>query len=281
MSYEKPTTDNEALSADERKIREMCLSLKKMDAPPDFDFKLRARLADAEPVARRPRFGFAFRYALPALGLILALGLLAYTGGFLSSNNNAMVAGGSDAPPTAAVTPAAAVTDPATPQKSEPPNDTIAVLPAPQISPKVRAIEIAGGKLNEKKRVFRDEDRNPGGGSKDLSLTSVSPKQPNFNAPIEIPKNPRNNERANALSVKEAFSILGISAAFENGKWTVNSVTANGVGANSGIREKDIVEAIDDQPLAGETISLKNASVKTVTVTRDGARTQITLRSKQ
>src|SRR5215213_7574369 len=99
MIYEKSQNETEILSADEQKLREMCLSLKKVDAPKDFYFKVKARIAGAKPSDFQPRFGFAFRYGLPALALILVLGLVAYNGGFLSSNNSPSVVRSSVAPP--------------------------------------------------------------------------------------------------------------------------------------------------------------------------------------
>ena len=103
----------------------------------------------------------------------------------------------------------------------------------------------------------------------------------NWNFQKTLPQNPQNVENPNSISVKDVLSINGINADFENGKWTVKSVTANSIGESSGVKENDIIEAIDNQPLSGETINGKTFSGKTITVVRNGGKSQIKLRNKQ
>ena len=97
MSYQEIKNEPEILSADDQKLREMCLSLKKIDAPANFDFRLKARIAGSRKSDFQPRFGWAFRYALPALALIFAFVFLAYNSGFFTSENKTVVAENSPA----------------------------------------------------------------------------------------------------------------------------------------------------------------------------------------
>lgn len=74
---------------------------------------------------------------------------------------------------------------------------------------------------------------------------------------------------------------MGINAEFESGKWTVKSLTPNGIGEASGVKENDVIEAIEDKLLAAEVIYGKSLSVKTITVSRAGGKSKIELRGKR
>jgi len=276
---EKSQNEQEILSADEQKVREMCLSLKKVDAPADFDFKLKARIASAKPSALQPRFGFALRYGLPALALILVLGLLAFNGGFLSSNDNPFVAESSPTPPTPALPQNGAVANAAPP---ETPNQNSAVLPANQSLPKAPQAEVAvsqpkKSEADKKRKVKNDNFM----GSVDKGLKEAPKIGPKGFDPKAVPQNIQNSEPSNPISVKEVLSTNGINADLENGKWKVRSVTANSVGESSGVKENDVIEAIDNQPLAAETVFIKTAKGQTITITRNGEKSQLKLSGKQ
>jgi hypothetical protein len=282
MKTEELKTDTEILSADEQKIREMCFSLKKIDAPPDFDFKLKARIASTSPRDFQPRFGFALRYAMPALALIFALGLLAFSGGFWSSKDNQTVAKSSiavtnPALPTNSMTSNFSATD----DKNQT-NGNPVILPANQESTKVPEKPlVADIILRTPKKDSRENKKESLGGSRDLSSTSVIPKQPNFNNSNTLLPNPQDNEKFTPMFVKDALSIMGVKAEFEKGKWTVKSVTANSLGDSSGVKENDIIEAIDNQPLSAETVFNKTVNGEVLIITRNGVKSRIKLRSKQ
>ena len=282
MSYKEPQTETEILSADEQKVREMCLSLKKIEAPKDFDFKLKARIAKANPRDFRPRFGFAFRYALPVLAMVFVLGFLAYSSGMFSfSKNNLTIAENSPEiknPSLPQNTLASAITSPKEPEST---NENPVISNSNQNLPKVSENQVAGIKPNkseiERTSNVKSDDSTR---SEDKAFKSTNVIQPRFEqkSPIQAPQN---NEKINPLTVKNVLSINGINADFENGKWTVKSVTANGIGESSGIKENDIIEAIDNQPLSVGTVFNKTATGKTITVTRGGEKLEIKLRNKQ
>jgi len=279
MITEESKNETEILSADEQKVREMCCSLKKIDAPKDFDFKLKARIANTKPHDFQPRFRFAFRYAMPALALFLVLGLLAYNGGFWSSNDNKIIAESSFGATNSALPQNTMVSNFSPPEQKT--DENLAVLPSNQSFPKLpEKTQVADNIPPIPKKDLRENKQNSNGGSKDFGFTRDIPKQPNFNSNPVLP-NPQNNEKSSPMPVKDVLSIMGVNANFENGKWTVKSVVANGLGEASGIKENDIIEAIDDQLLSAETINLKTFSGKILTVTRNGAKSQIKLRNKQ
>jgi len=280
MIDEKPTNETEILSADERKLREMCCALKKIDAPRDFDFKLRARIADSKQSDFKPRFGFAFRYALPALALMLVFGLLAYNGGFWASTDNQIVAETRNETSNPDLPQNTSVSNFSQPEQTPVVNST--VLTANQNLPKVPETEVAGIKPKspkiEKKRDAKNDDFK---GSELKSFKRTIEILPNGFDRKNAPQITQNAEKENPLPVKDVLSMNGINADFENGKWTVKSVTANSVGESSGVRENDVIEAIDNQTLSAETVFNKTVRGKTLTVTRGGEKSTIKLRNKQ
>lgn len=287
MNYEKPQNENETLNADEQRLREICLSLKKVDAPMDFDFKLKARIADSKASGFQPRFGFAFRYAMPALALIMFLGLLAYNSVFWSSPNNQIIAGGNSEPVSPALPQNSAVSSFAPSEIKEISNENSAALPSNQNFPKVPERAVAERRPQnirfEKKRELKNDNFK---GSNTSAFRIAPVIEPKDFEPENVPQNSQNNESQNIekiklTSVKEILSTNGINADFENGKWTVKSVGANSLGESSGVKEDDIIEAIDNQPLSAETVFNKTAGGKTITVTRKGEKSPLTLRIKQ
>lgn len=279
MNYETPKNETETLSADERKIGEMCRTLKQVEAPKDFDFKLKARIANSKAgdFAPRRRFIPAMRYALPALALILVLGLLAYNGGFLSPGNNSTIAGSSFAPQNTSQPQNDTVSSVAPPTTSTNANTT--ALPATQDSPKPDQVAIIQPKKASVETPRRPKE-NENGGSTDKSQKETPLLIPQF-TPRSLPQVPQDEESTNPIPVREVLSVNGINAAFENGKWTVKSVTPNSLGDSSGIKENDVIEAIDDQPVSGTTVFNKIVSGKTITVTRNGQKSVIKLQNKQ
>lgn len=280
MNDEKSPNETKILSADERRVGEMCRTLKKVEAPTDFHFKLRARLADSQASDFQPRFGFALRYALPALGLILVLGLLAYTNGFLSSTANPLVVHSTETPQSTAPPQNPAVSSLA-PAENNPPAVVVAeTSPEPAKAPEKNQPTLAANIPKPAKKELRHNSGDNSISSRDLASTGVQTKQPNFNGVI-VPKNSPIAENPAPLPVREVLSIMGISADFENGKWKVKSVSANSVGENSGVKANDVIEAIDEQTLSTETVFTKIVDGKTMTITRNGEKSQLRLRAKQ
>jgi hypothetical protein len=279
MNYEKSPNETEILNADERRVAEMCRILKKVEAPKDFDYHLKARLAARKARDFQPRFGFAFRYALPALGLILVLGLLAYTGGFLSSSNNSMVVRSTEAPPNLPLPENPAVSSYApTPQAADASQNVLPVNQSVPLTPVIAAAPRSPKKTEAAGRVRNVSDEATSSEDKTFRTTEVL--QPKGFEQNSQPSNSQNADKPNPISIKDVLSIMGISADFANGKWTVKSVAANSVGENSGVKANDVIEAIDEQSLSSETVFTKLVNGKSLTIRRKGEKSQINLRAK-
>ncbi len=282
MSYEEQKIETENLSADEQKIREMCISLKKIAAPRDFDFKLKARIANSKASDFQPRFGFAFRYAVPALAMIFVLGFLAFNSGMFSSpKNNSALAGSAPETKNPSLPQNTLVSATSDHQEQEQPNENSRVLPVIQKNTKItEGQQVAKVDPQKSKRIFDKVKKDSFKGSKDSALTGEKPKQPNINS-NNAPQSPIIIEKSIPHPVKELLAQFGINAVFENGKWVVRSVVQNGVAESSGVKESDIVEALDDQIISNDPISAKTLNFKNITVTRNGGKLEIKLRNKQ
>lgn len=281
MNNENSNNETEILSADERRIGEMCRTLKRAEAPKDFDFKLKARIANAKASDFQPRRRFipAMTYALPALALILVLGLVAYNGGFLSSGNSVSTIAGSPLAPQSVTPPENSAVSSFAPS-DQTANVNAAVLPFIQESTKPAEVAIRQTKKPETGLMRRTKE-NETGGSIDKSAKKVQVIEPNFGLLPIVPQNSQDNEAANPIPVREVLLQNGINVDFENGKWTVRSVTPNSLGDSSGVKQNDVIEEIDSQPLSAATVFDKIVNGKTITVTRNGQKSVIKLRNRQ
>lgn len=234
---------NEENNFENDEIAGVLNALKRVDAPVDFDFRVRSRIA-AGRAAVRPTW-------LPALGKATAMMILvaAVAGyfGFLSyrspaveqasvisilpRNDEALV-------PRDEIRNDRAVIPPSEEHTSEP----VAVRPPDAVA--LRGPEIAG-----KRPITRTVSSTRGGGSRvDASkITNV----------ITAP------DRTQPLSAKDVLSGLGIDANNSGSSWTIGEVTKNSRAERSGLKTGDVIE------------SVKN---KTVRVRRGGKVIQIELK---
>src|SRR5688500_18285244 len=95
MRYED-RTDKERLNADDARISSLLRGLRRVDAPADFDFKLKARIANASP-ARTASAGLfpVLKFAAPLLLLLPIVGFFITNG--LFSSDQASIPGGNPA----------------------------------------------------------------------------------------------------------------------------------------------------------------------------------------
>ncbi|MEK7854588.1 MAG: hypothetical protein AAB288_00735 [Acidobacteriota bacterium] len=250
--------------SDEQKISQLLSGLKRVEAPKDFDFYLKARIANGRPEEVRPASLFPIlKYALP-----LALFLFVGAGLILNSSYNDWQSG-------------PAVVE--NPQASEP-----AVVPQPANSLKpVRGEEVASagteavpevGSTNQRGTSRGPEvasvPKNTGGGSVDFPSTSRTPLQPGGSVDrtirvIPTPRMPTGTQQKTYTAV-EALRLLGIDAKFENGLWNVRSVKSNEVADQIGVRPGDKVIAIDGKFIDDKTEFDGKAEASTIRVLRGG-----------
>lgn len=295
----------ENLSQSDEKVRQMLASLKRVDAPKDFEFRLKARIAKASPETyRATSYKRRLAYALPAFASIVVSTFVVLNGNFFGGENQQV----SSINPTTAQTsfvqsqsaPDGFVASSNTSSSSsnssngsgdrkEPETNSPAVPTSSSASRTERnkseeAVFTAVNSREEKPKEQaprRALSRENDGFSTDIALTPppkvYRPKGLNPDAQVEPPKD-FNSEKP--FSVQELLSPLGVEVTAENGKWKVKNVSANSAAERSGIKADDVIETLDGQKLsAGAPLRGKKIEVKKLGVKRGGAQVEINLQT--
>lgn len=274
----------ENLSETDDKLCQMLASLNQAQAPKDFEFRLKARIANAHPNAYRTSYKRRFAYALPASAFAVISAFMVINGNFSGGANQAApvdvttTESSMTAPMSISSNESITVNTTQTPEKifvadsnsqiEKSGNDapTIAVNPKPTEKPKTETpqtlIKPNGGFSEDKAvtpliKVFRPRGLNP-------------------DANVETPKD-FNAEKS--FSVPELFSPLGAEVVSENGKWKVKNVSPNSPAERSGIMADDVIETLDGKKLSGASVSGKKVELKKIGVKRGSAQVEINLQA--
>jgi len=240
----------------EEQVSRLLGDLKRAEAPNDFDFGVRARIAKGKPADKSPSWlPVTVRYAVPLVLLVLVGGYFAFNA-FYSLNVTSIPVVVADKP--AKEPPIAG--PPSTPVIAPPPDQTIAGHPdvKPETSTK--------GRLPAPERKVSPKAEIPGGGSIDLSQHE--------GVKIEVPK-PEPRSRSTQISAKSVLTIIGVTVTSNEPVWKAVSVREGGIGDRSGIKAGDVIEAINDQPANEKTGFANRTILRTIRVRRDGTSIEI------
>ena len=226
--------------------------LKHVEAPYDFDFGVRARIAAGRPVDKGGfRIPVWLAYGAP-LALVLAVGGYFALNSFYSMgdanvpvvtvNENPVIAQPIPAPPNEVVS---------APPVTKPDDQLIAKKPEVVLDSKVVAV---------KKPVAKD--KNAGGGSIDLA----SREGRRFRATPQIP-------------AKTVLDLIGAKGGFETDGWRVRSTTPNSLAERSQIQTGDVIESVNGQTITDKSTLRSNTPLKTVRVRRDGKSVDIVIKN--
>jgi len=269
--------ENEILSGDDEKICELLANLKRVDAPKNFDFGLKARIAESKTQDfSKPRLFPVLCYIAP-LGLAIIVLAVFVVNGLYSFDNDsvAKVDENLDKPtvenvslPNNSQPERFVATGNSKTEDLENPGGNLNLLykDKKEINPFSKSSQLAASTRKPKNVLPKVED--DGVGSKDS--TSTSP-------PILVPQEFSSN---NSFQVKDVLSIIGIEASFSDKKWKVESVVANSLAGKGGVKVNDIIEAIDGNSLSGETIPAAKTFNGNLTVVRGGKTMEISLQKK-
>lgn len=269
----------------DEKVRQMLASLKQVEAPKDFEFRLKARIANANPKAYQTSYKRRLAFALPAFASIAVSAFVVINGNFFGGSQQVSSLPETTARPSFAQ------------EQNQPQNEFVAagntiVNKAPEeifvgnSNAQTRKDEKAELPLTAVKSPEKpkNEIRRPGSkdspeGSRETALTIIEAKTPkglNPNKKVETPKD-FNSEKT--FSVEEILSPLGVEVTLENGKWKVKNVTQNSAAERSGIKADDVVETLDGKKLSATPLRGKKIEVKKLGVKRAGAQVEINLQS--
>ena len=262
--------------------------IKPVAAPPDFDFHVRARIAQGQP-EKYQKSGLAaiLRYVLPLSVAVLLLGLFVFSTTYFSGNQPELAAVDRNAVSPAPVAETAPVAAPpiqsnftvseetaptASPNKPEPIFEAVpesrelihyaAARNAPVKIPTRPRIKFSNPPLNEANPESEITSR-------DIALrNSVTRLPAGFGASDSSPKTSA-PEAAKPIEETQFLQFIGVETVTENAKRTVKTVAKDSLGERSGVRVGDVIESVGDTTIGG----------KSVIVTRDSEKIEIPIKS--
>lgn len=294
MNYQNlPNNDGEILSLEDEQVRQMIGDLKRIDAPKDFDFRLKGRIAKTKSSDFKPRFLPMLRYVLPLVAILVISGFVVLNGLYFP-DSQAVSQVAEDIPqmnieqkvaPVAPFEEVANVSNPAKDEKlfaADSPTKPEPAKTAKEVKSSANETQFVAVRprstVPKKNLIVKEKKDDNGGGSRD-SASSVSPiitpKGINLNTTPENSSNPENKQPLNA---QEVLSQLGIEANFTNPGWMVKSVKQHSLAESSGVKVGDVVEAIDGEKLSDKLLNVKTIQVKKIMVLRGAEKIEISLR---
>ena len=253
-------------------ISRLLNEMKRVDAPNDFDFRVKARIAAGRPVAR-PAFGWPAlaRFAVPLILLVLVgayFGFNAfYADRYVDVPAVAKTAPNITAPSSSSASNGGIVT---------PSNETVGDRAALK---KPNEINNTIGDTPVKKTPNANLPANrPTGGSVDMaSLPPRSFSQRGLNQNVKLPTNANGSEHDAQIPAKDVLSLIGVKSAFSSSGLKVAS--ADGIAGRSGVKAGDVIEAVNGQAVTGKTLFGSKFTGKSLSVLRNGERIQILLKN--
>lgn len=279
--------DCKKLSEQQTRVWLMIDGLKPVAAPSDFDFRVKARIAQAKPSDfRSPSFLPILRYVLPLSLVVLLLGLFAYNSSYFSGTRSSPLTAQSvlPAPPVQtvsavnaasanqvfsgytepeAVNRAASTTNDGSPVSRKNIQFVSVQIPVRQTA-RAKNPRIADGSDRRARIQGKTAAVDSGGGSRVSALTKQEPRlpvgfnaantaaAPNIDAPIRIDE-------------AQTLAFFGIETTMSNGIRTVAAVVKDSPAERSGVKIGDVIESLREN---------------TLTVRRGTKKLEITLQSQ-
>jgi len=260
---------HEAVGMEHSDVADVLGSLPRVEAPPNFDFGLKAKLAGAN--AGTWTFLSFIMVAAP-VSLILLIGAFAIfyatrpAGDTIAAISNSTTENNSPAETATAQNSPASVANERT--------DEIPIatsMASVSVEPKRAA-------ANLKKRAQAKTAREEGGGSKTQALgTSKVITPPGIPDPSR--NRGSNSSGAGDIAVRGVLEMLGMKADFVGGGWIVRSAAKNSIASRAGIQSNDVIEAVNDQSVGEKTMLKSGFQGKSISVRRDGKLVKLELKN--
>lgn len=295
MNYKNSENENETLNADDARVRALLGALNRIDAPADFDFRLKARIERAKPndYSRAPRtLPQVLRYVLP-LGLVILVSAFVVFNGvyFRSAQSVAPIAETrfeklptvNDSQNSGATPAQAAIENNFLPTEKTVASVSRSIQTTDKIKQSAANSSAVAAKLDRKQKPKNSAEKSvdeQAFGSSDKALRNVkiiTPSGINLNRAAQIAPNIENGK---PLTAKEILFQLGIDAVFKEEIWRVKSVVQNSLAERSGVRAGDAVEAVDGERLTDKPLKNKKVEGKNLTVARGSQKIEILLTNK-
>ena len=243
-------------------------ALPRVEAPGNFEFGVRAKIAAGESAGSRWSLLTLLKVTAP-LALLLVVTAIVFLYGTTAPIDVETVAVGphsAEAPAPVRVTPDVA------------PNAPVAVQPTGESQREVAAPVRKEGPLRAADTTRRQNKKEPSEdvslkpGSRDIALGSantISP--PGFKS---LDRNSGTNANAASITdvpIRDVLGILGLTVEFGGGASRVRSVAGNSLAAHAGMKSGDVIETIDGRGVNADT-KLKGDGAKSFVIRRDRKR---------
>lgn len=260
-----------------------------IDAPKNFDFSVKARIAQGQPVNFQPKFLPILRYVLPFSAIVLVVGLLAF--------NTSIFFGGDSATQVAQVTlPAPTVVETASNNFAAPVagNNSVQSLTDENVFAETANRSVKTSDIEREiryvapdsarrlpaapHRTASKDDVNGGGSRVSASTTTRVLTPPEF-TPRNTPEITANGNGSQPFAINNIWSFIGIETSSENGRQTVKSVKPNGLAARVKIKVGDVIDAVDGVKLSAAPPNKTRFAVKSLTILRGTEKMEIPLQN--
>ena len=253
-------------------LTEMLGSLPRIEAPTNFDARVRSRIAQGTPSSGRAWL-IPSAAAVSLGSIVLAAVAFVYLRG--PEENIADMSQPVSVPVATQESPNPQFAEPRIiePQRVMQPVVANSKAPLP-----VMVAERSGEAVTRRRNTT-----NKGGGSLDWAVRPTEdPKVARgMPTPGATPESmPRQMGPVVKVSAREVLQLLGLDADFRDGGWLVKKVAATSLAGRSGVRDGDIVESIDDVKVIGSTTFENGFNGKNLTILRKGSRQTISLQNQ-
>ncbi len=244
-------------------IATLLSNLPRVEAPGDFETRVKSRILNSQPESRSGRFAF-LKLALPA-GALAGLALFLLLSGFLSRDIEPIqVAEEKKNAPVIVPVPSENNGEPAGIASVTDPDERIARNE--EVASTDKDTSHPSGNLNTVRRSTKAD-----GGSIDLGANL--PERPVLPRGFDPDQKQHSNQGVRSavkVPVANVLSFVGLNAEFRQGGWYVNSVVDQSPAQRIGIRAGDMIEAFNELRLDRSTAFTGGIELKTVRVRRGG-----------
>lgn len=256
--------DNINETPEDQTLGKLLRDLERVDAPNDFDFRVKARIADADRRQINGRTGWPLPVYVVSLAVLAIVGSVFVIREFYPG----------------AVSPVPQVAEKAPSINLSPaqPNSSV-------VQPPANGKDLAAGNPGSNTamtppanvdKTRSNVDKLPPGGSRDSSLGNTQPILPRgFDLNANRRVSPGGMNPSPPITIKDLTGYLGMDVQFEGQSLKVTSVTKGGVAQKSGVKEGDILKAVDNTQVGPATTFGNRLDAKSLTVIRDGQQIEL------
>ncbi len=253
---------NEGFSSNDSggEITTLLSNLPRVEAPGDFETRVRSRIVNANPQTAGGPFAF-LKLAIPA-GALAVLALFLFFSGFMSQE----------------IEPVQVTED----KRNAP---VIVPIPSENVGDPAGIAAVSGqgertARNGEVAATEKDPSRSQGNvnsrrkaddGSYDIGAGPAKrPVTPRGIDPDKTPQTSQHVPDTAKVPVANVLAFVGLNAEFRQGGWYVNSVVDNSPAQRAGVKAGDVIEAFNETKLDSYTSFAGGIELKNVRVRRGG-----------